>query len=174
MVRGLSFAEIETRNLPNEGIHRSARKAVIVGLVVGLVLGLVLGLIRGLILGLELVLMVGLKLGLGVMLSVGLREGLPFGLVSGLVVGLGFGLYAGGAACLKHVILRLWLIRDGSTPWNYVKFLDDAADRLLLRKVGGGYAFIHRMLLEYFAAGYVEPAVAGAKPAKSSSIEAEL
>ncbi len=30
-------------------------------------------------------------------------------------------------------------------------FLDDATDRLLLRRVGGGYLFIHRLLLEYFA-----------------------
>jgi len=27
-----------------------------------------------------------------------------------------------------------------------------ATDRIFLRKVGGGYIFIHRMLMEYFAA----------------------
>jgi len=27
-----------------------------------------------------------------------------------------------------------------------------AADRIFLRKVGGGYIFIHRMVMEYFAA----------------------
>jgi hypothetical protein len=32
-----------------------------------------------------------------------------------------------------------------------VAFLDEAAERLLLRKVGGGYIFVHRLLLEYFA-----------------------
>jgi hypothetical protein len=31
----------------------------------------------------------------------------------------------------------------------------------LLRKVGGGYAFIHRMLLDHFAARYVEPSNEG-------------
>jgi hypothetical protein len=30
-------------------------------------------------------------------------------------------------------------------------FLDEAADRLLLRKVGGGYVFVHRLLLDHFA-----------------------
>ena len=50
-----------------------------------------------------------------------------------------------------------------STSWNYVKFLDYAADRILLRKVGGGYLFSHRMLLEHFAARYVEP---GSPPRK--------
>jgi hypothetical protein len=111
----------------------------------------------------------GLGGGLG-----GLVFGLVGGLVGGLVFGLVGGLQAGGAACLKHLVLRLWLIRNGLTPWNYVRFLDHAAERILLRKVGGGYAFIHRMLLEHFAARYVEPAVTVAKPAKSPSIEDEL
>ncbi len=36
-------------------------------------------------------------------------------------------------------------------PWHYSQFLDYAAERLFLRKVGGGYIFMHRMLLEHFA-----------------------
>ena len=85
------------------------------------------------------------------------RRGLGVGgVVGGMTVGLVFtGMRAGGEACIMHFVLRLWLIRNGSTAWNYVKFLDYAADRILLRKVGGGYMFIHRMLLEYFAARYV-------------------
>jgi hypothetical protein len=34
--------------------------------------------------------------------------------------------------------------------------IDSENARILLRKVGGGYAFIHRMLLGHFAARYVE------------------
>jgi hypothetical protein len=34
---------------------------------------------------------------------------------------------------------------------NYPPFLDYAAERILLRKAGGGYIFVHRLLLEYFA-----------------------
>lgn len=30
-------------------------------------------------------------------------------------------------------------------------FLDYAAERIFLRKIGGGYIFIHRYLMEYFA-----------------------
>jgi hypothetical protein len=90
----------------------------------------------------------------------GLVGYLVFGLVVGLVVGLAFGvvfgLFGGGATCLRHIVLRLGLIRNGSTPWNYVRFLDYAAERMLLRKVGGGYTFLHRMLLDHFAARYVE------------------
>jgi hypothetical protein len=36
-------------------------------------------------------------------------------------------------------------------PWNYPRFLDYAAERILLRKVGGGYIFTHRLLLDYMA-----------------------
>lgn len=31
-------------------------------------------------------------------------------------------------------------------------FLDYAAERILLRKVGGGYILLHRLMLDYFAA----------------------
>ena len=37
-------------------------------------------------------------------------------------------------------------------PLNYAHFLDYATKLIFLRKVGGGYIFIHRMLLEHFAA----------------------
>jgi hypothetical protein len=57
----------------------------------------------------------------------------------------------GGRACLQHLVLRILMWRNGSAPWNYIAFLDSAAERILLRKVGGGYIFIHRMLMEYFA-----------------------
>jgi hypothetical protein len=42
-------------------------------------------------------------------------------------------------------------VRNDFAPWKYVEFLDDAADRILLRKVGGGYIFAHRLLMEWFA-----------------------
>jgi len=48
-------------------------------------------------------------------------------------------------------VIRLLLWRAGSIPWNYPGFLDFAAQCILLRKVGGSYLFVHRLLLEYFA-----------------------
>ena len=96
------------------------------------------------------------------------------GLDVGLVVGLFVGLNAGGQACLQHLVLRLWLVRNGSMPWNYIKFLDHAAERILLRKVGGGYIFIHRMLLEYFAVRYDESAVEATPNAEPSQIAIEM
>jgi hypothetical protein len=65
------------------------------------------------------------------------------------------------------------IARNNLAPGDYVRFLDAAAERLLLRKVGGGYAFIHRMLLEYFAARYDEPSTGGKKAAKPPSVQRE-
>jgi hypothetical protein len=40
---------------------------------------------------------------------------------------------------------------------RYSPFLDDATSRILLRRVGGGYAFIHRRLQDYFATATKPP-----------------
>lgn len=69
----------------------------------------------------------------------------------GLIVGLIFRLISGGNACIKHFSLRLILYCNNYIPWNYAHFLDYATDRIFLQKVGGGYIFIHRMLMEHFA-----------------------
>jgi hypothetical protein len=41
--------------------------------------------------------------------------------------------------------------RNDYAPWNYIRFLNYAAERIFLRKVGGGYIFTHQLLMEYFA-----------------------
>jgi hypothetical protein len=61
------------------------------------------------------------------------------------------GMVAGGLFSLRHFVLRLVLWITGLAPLNYVRFLDHAKERLFLRKTGGGYIFIHRVVLEYFA-----------------------
>src|SRR5205814_7156375 len=77
------------------------------------------------------------------------------GMFSTLLIGLGggllSGLLSGGEACVKHFVLRFFLWRSKLVPWNYPEFLDYAAECILLRKVGGGYIFVHRLLLDYFA-----------------------
>jgi hypothetical protein len=109
--------------LPNQGTWNSAKNAMVIMLIVGLIFGLIFG------------------------LSVGLSVGLFFGLSVGLI----FGLFYGGGAVVQHYILRFLLSRSGCLPWNLVRFLDHAAERIFLRKVGGGYIFVHRTLMEYFA-----------------------
>ena len=120
---GLSVEQTETKTKPNQGIWQSGRNALFVVLIVGLLWLLIVGLLFGLVVGLVL------------------------GLLSGLVFGLG----AGGLAFIQHFMLRFILWREGYIPRNYARVLDYAAERIFLRKVGGGYIFIHRMLQEYFA-----------------------
>ncbi|MBZ5624708.1 MAG: TIR domain-containing protein [Acidobacteriia bacterium] len=63
-----------------------------------------------------------------------------------------WGFLRGGLFCLQHLVIRLQLKARGNAPWRFGAFLDSAAELLLLRKVGGGYVFLHRMLLDHFAA----------------------
>ena len=158
-----------------------------VGLRVGLVFGLVFGLSAGLGAGLLIGLLIGLLFfGLGVGSSgkqltersilspnEGIRRsvknGLVFGLVFGLLGGLGGGLLGGLGggllgglvfgldATLLHYTLRFWLWRTHLFPRQAVPFLDDTVEQLLLRKVGGGYVFRHRLLQDYFASLDVGP-----------------
>jgi eukaryotic-like serine/threonine-protein kinase len=143
LLGGLIVRDLETKAVSNQGIWSSARNFMIFGLISGLTSGLGGGLSGGLISGL----ISGLNGGLISGLSVGLSSGLIFGLISGLIVGLNYG----GAACVQHFSLRLLLCHKGRIPWNYACFLDDAVDRLFLQKVGGGYIFVHRLLMEHFA-----------------------
>lgn len=66
-------------------------------------------------------------------------------------VGLFAALERGGYFVLRHYLARLLLWWKRLAPWRYVDFLDAAADRVFLRKVGGGYIFVHRMFMEYLA-----------------------
>jgi eukaryotic-like serine/threonine-protein kinase len=57
----------------------------------------------------------------------------------------------GGFAALSYYTLRFVLSRNGSLPLRLVPFLDSCVDRIFLRRVGGGYIFVHRLLMEHFA-----------------------
>jgi hypothetical protein len=57
---------------------------------------------------------------------------------------------------VRYYTLRFWLARSGVFPWRAVPFLEDATARILLRRVGGGYSFVHRLLLDFFADAYEE------------------
>jgi hypothetical protein len=108
---------------PNKGIWYSARNGLSVGLVVALAVALVSTWL----------------FGLGAALSL-----VP---ASMLFFALNFGLFS----FVQHFLLRLFLWRLNYLPRRLVPFLDEAAERLLLRKIGGSYLFMHRLLLEYFA-----------------------
>jgi hypothetical protein len=50
-----------------------------------------------------------------------------------------------------YILEWLRAFRNGSLPLRLAPFLDYCAERIFLRKVGGGSIFIHRLLLEHFA-----------------------
>lgn len=123
---------------PNVGIafsaHNALRSALIFGPLGGIIGGLVCGLSFGVIGG----------------LSSWAILGIAFSIVFSIFFFCEFFLAFGGMAVIEHYILRWYLWRSGVLPLNAVRFLDDVAAHILLRKIGGGYIFMHRLLLEYF------------------------
>ena len=81
----------------------------------------------------------------------GLLFAIPIMLSSVGLTALPFSLLVGGAACLQQVIIRLILGSTEKLPWNFIRILDQATDRIILQKVGGGYIFQHRLLQDHFA-----------------------
>lgn len=143
LLTGWSSDELELEKIvrPNQGIWRSARNGLPWGMLFGITFGLLLG---------------------------ASSEGLIGALVWGLDFCLFFWLLRGGVAFLRHFVLRFILWREDVMPWRYVRFLDYAAQCMLLRKVGGGYIFIHRLLQDYYATLETTEGSSGASDTKGA------
>jgi hypothetical protein len=89
---------------------------------------------------------------LGSKLAAGLLYGLFIGLAFGWIVGWAMALRPLTAVC-QHHILRTILTRAHHLPPQPIPFLDEMVEQLILRRVGGGYIFIHRLLQDHLAAG---------------------
>ncbi len=172
VTRGLS-KRITAQHIvtPNQGTWRSARYGVIMAIVIGGIAGVFasavdfiayfwlprfLGIVvisRPFGIDLEAVSIMSHLLGFApsTVQQFWMLHALFWGLVDAAIPALAVGLSCGGAAYVQHFVLRflLWVAR--AVPFNYARFLDYAAERIFLRKVGGGYIFVHRLLLEYFA-----------------------
>jgi len=131
LIGGLELQVLEHRARPNEGIQRSAKSALLVGLGSGSVFGLILGTVIELIFGSS--------------------SGLVVGIFVALLVGLAGGLGYGGGMVIKHYTLRLFLHRSTGFPLNITAFLDSCAARGLVQRVGGGWRFPHNLIRDYFA-----------------------
>lgn len=131
---------IAPRVHPNEGIRLFTRNMLRGGLVVGAVAGGV----------------VWIAIAVGLAQKAGFASAAIAGLLLGIVIGSYFavigGLWFGAIDVINHYVLRgiLWI--TGQAPLRLIRYLDGAVEIRLLRQIGGGYAFIHRALLEYFAA----------------------
>ena len=120
---GLTHSVKEGKAYPNQGIGMSLKNALIVSLITSLSFGL----------------------------SCGLISGPRFGLTIGLLIGMPSAIVGGDSRDKTLLLTPDSLAERTYTPLNFIKFLDHCAKLIFLKKVGGGYIFIHRMLLEYFA-----------------------
>jgi hypothetical protein len=122
---------------PNEGVRHSTWNGLRMGLIYWLFWGLILGLLDA--------------------MSTQPKGWLVYGVFSGLLFGLMFGLSGyGGEVMVQHYSLRWLLVQAGVLPYPFrdsrlIAYLDAMQDRILLRRVGGGWMFVHRSLLEHFA-----------------------
>ena len=120
---GLSGSRTTAKSRPNQGVWLSLRNAGIAAVVLAVPLALLTSILRD------------------------LTYGLGLAILSALIAAALFG----GSVFVKHFLLRGLLRLHGSLPWRYGRFLDHAAQLVFLRKVGGGYIFMHRLLQQYFA-----------------------
>ncbi|NJL57068.1 hypothetical protein HC928_19415 [bacterium] len=133
LTTGLTSANINANMRVNQGIYNSARNALMVGLGNAIGVFMVFATVN---------LILNESAALGVYL--GLYSAVFFFVLIAFVVGF--------APVIQHLVLRVLMHRQWNVPWNYAAFLEHAARMALLKRVGGGYIFIHRYLLEYFAA----------------------
>ncbi|MCT7959874.1 NACHT domain-containing protein [Laspinema sp. D1] len=150
LVYELKGGDLDSKQFPNQGILQSLKNAAILAAIAASVLGVTAGLMSEQI----LTLIIGpastsAKLGTDWMQEFTVRA-----ILSGILVGLFYGLNQAGTACIQHLTMRVLLYWQGSIPWNYTRFLDYARKLIFLQRVGGGYLFIHRLLLEHFTTIY--------------------
>jgi hypothetical protein len=132
--------------------YRQFRVWLILGLIISLIGSLIGGLVGGLFIEPILFWLIGI-------VNFSLKwnfKGFQAGLILGFLPGLMSVLIFEGFAFLQHYTLRFILARNNLLPWRLVPFLDHCVDLIFLRRVGSGYIFVHRLLMEHFAEMYVE------------------
>lgn len=136
----LMRGDMKLRTTPGEGLARSWRNGRLIGLITTVLVAAIS----------LLVAWIGSLTGDGRLFP----DVLPWVVWISLYLGIAGGLAYGGLAYLQFRRLLTLLHNEGminsSKPHEFIHFLDYAAERNLLRKVGGGYTFVHALLLEYF------------------------
>jgi hypothetical protein len=75
-----------------------------------------------------------------------------FGVVMGVMIGvIRCVIHYGGAAVIKHYLLRLLLALHRLLPLRLVPFMEAMRERILVQRAGGHYRFIHRTFQEHLA-----------------------
>ncbi|MCP4419868.1 MAG: NACHT domain-containing protein [Chloroflexi bacterium] len=136
VAHALQRDDMKLRTIPGQGFVRSARNGRLIGLLTGVGTAVCLG--------------VGFLISNWLKMPLNWTSFLPFALGITLYLALSAGLAYGGLAALQQRHLSRILAQQQLAPSNFIEFLDYAAERSLLRKVGGGYMFVHLLLLDYF------------------------
>ena len=130
-ISGLRSSPSATAVQPNQGMRHTLRNAVQLGLIFAVIFFIT------------------------IFVATAPVSSVSFGITQGVISAFSFGfngfIIFGGYAVIQHLIVRSLLVRRGLIQTNLAQFLDTTASLLLMRKVGSGYIFIHRYLLEYFA-----------------------
>jgi hypothetical protein len=148
-MRGIVPREALGKIVPNEGMVQSGFNALAFGIAVGLLTGGSFSLLFQPVLD--------AMYGRPALLAMHVKPGWPtFWGVAG-AFGCIAGLTYGGIALGMHIALRLVVAATTPLPLRLQPFLDYAVERTLLRRVGAGYIFPHRALLEYFAERAPQP-----------------
>ena len=150
LFQGIAQEQIENqdRRIANQGMRRSLHNSLMMGLIGGVMFGIIGVLHYWFIVNLNKVLGYAPQ----VPLISGLRSVVSYGLFLTISGALLIFLLTGGVAVLRHYVMRLLLWRSHTFPGAASQFLDDASARFLLRRVGGGYSFAHRLLQDHFVA----------------------
>ena len=151
---GLTGRTLETKTTPNQGIRLSIRNALFGAFIIAFFACLAIDLtfvtpVR--LLAWDRFLVLAKSAGIPPTLAILSLLMLVIAVPAGVYYGVFAGLWYGGMDALQHFVLRYLLLRSGCIPRSYRRFLDYTTQLVFLQKVGGGYMFIHRMLLEYFA-----------------------
>ena len=121
--------DLPGRARPGQGVVLSAQNALLAGVAVAVSWGIPIAIINGL---------------------QGDANYLRDAAMAASAWGLAAAVWYGGLDVIEHITLRFLLRRHGYVPKNYVGFLDYATRLIFLQKVGSGYIFVHRQLLDYF------------------------
>ena len=148
LISGLKVRQVDRVTRPGEKLLFFFRNFVFVGLGFGLTGMISFQLLNSLKNWLVSTFMVGAPLGIW---SSWIINGSTGELLIWLSLGVVFGLIFGGYTLLQHYILRLILALYHLLPLRLIPFLDHCVDLIFLRRVGGGYIFVHRLLMEHFA-----------------------
>jgi hypothetical protein len=145
------------------GLADGLEGALAAGIAGGLITWLALWRVAAPVIGLASGLVVGLAIGLAAALLATFTGEGALGLTTGLIAGLLSGIVLGPAAGLSYT--RTWpatlafaqLALRWHTPIRFMRFLEDARDRNVLRTVGPIYQFRHARLQDRLAEQAVTP-----------------